>query len=147
MSKATVKMALVAVLAVVIAGGCAGTAKGPSDAELVQQQIENFKTALLAKDVDKVLACVSETFYHPEVGDKAGARDIMQQGIDSGFTEGGQVDLANMQVKIEKDTATAYPIVASAAPGSVTAALTLKKEKAKDGNLGWYITEINVEGI
>ena len=142
-----VKRALVVVLAVVVAGGCAGTAKGPSDLELVTQQIENFKTALLAKDIDKVLATVSETFYHPEVGDKAAARDIMKQGIDSGFTEGGQVDLTNMQVKIEKETATAYPIVASAAPGSVTVGLTLKKEKAKDGQLGWYITEINVEGI
>lgn len=147
MSKAIVKRALVVVLAVVMVGGCAGTAKGPSDAELVQQQIQNFKAALLAKDIDKVLTCVSENFYHPEVGNKAAARDIMQQGIDSGFTEGGQVDLANMQVKIDKESATAYPIIASAAPGSVTVGLTLKKEKAKDGKLGWFITEINVEGI
>ena len=142
-----VKRVLVVVLAVVVAGGCASTPKGPTDLELVMRQIENFKMALLAKDIDKVLASVSETFYHPEVGDKAAARDIMKQGIDSGFTDGGLVDLTNMQVKIEKETATAYPIVASAAPGSVTVGLTLKKEKAKDGLLGWYITEINVEGI
>ncbi|GEM_PF-319240 len=146
-SMAMVKRVLVVMLVAVVAGGCASTPKGPTDAELVQQRIENFKAALLAKDVDKVLMNVSENFYHPEVGDKAGARDIMQQGIDSGFTEGGQVDLSNMQIKIEKDTATAYPIIASAAPGSVTVGLTLKKEKAKDGTLGWYITEINVEGI
>ena len=43
-----VKRALVVVLALVVAGGCASTPKGPSDLELVKQQIENFKTALLA---------------------------------------------------------------------------------------------------
>lgn len=146
-SKVLVKRMVVVMLAVVVAGGCAGSAKGPSDAELVKLQVENFKAALLSKNIDTVLACVSDKFYHPQVGDKSAARDFMQQGIDAGFTEGGQVDLSNMQVTIDKDTATVYPIVASAAPGSVTVGLTLKKEKAKDGKLGWFISEVNVEGI
>lgn len=134
-------------LTVVVAAGCASTPKGPSDMDLVKLQIDNFKAAVLAKDVDKVLTCVSDNFYHPEVGDKAAVRDFLKMGIDSGYTEGGQLDLTNMQIKVENDTATAYPIIASAAPGSVTVGLTFKKEKAKSGPLAWYITEINVEGV
>jgi hypothetical protein len=133
---------LAVLLAVAFVCGCAGLGKGPSDLELVQAQVKSFSDALVAKNLDKVMACVSENFYHPEAGDKAAARAFLQQGIDSGYTQDGKVDLAKMEVKIEKDKATAYPIVASAAPGSVTVGLTLKKEKA-----GWLITEINVEGI
>ena len=146
MKKSTVVRALVAVVVVAVACGCAGMKKGPTDLELVKLQIENFKVALLAKDVEKVFASVSDNFYHPEAGDKAGAKELIKQGIDSGYTEDGQLDLTKMEVKIDKDVATAYPIIASAKPGSVTVGLTLKKEKTKTG-VAWLITEINVEGI
>ena len=146
MKKSTIVKALIAVVVVTVACGCAGMKKGPTDLELVQLQVQNFKTALLAKDVEKVFACVSDNFYHPEAGDKAAAKELIKQGIDSGYTEDGQMDLTKMEIKIDKDTATAYPITASARPGSVTAGLTLKKEKSKAG-VAWLITEINVEGI
>jgi len=144
--KSVIVKAFVAMAVVAVAAGCAGTQKGPTDQELVLSQIQNFKAAILAKDVEKVFTYVSDSFYHPEAGDKAAAKELIKQGIDSGYTEDGQVDLTKMEVKIDKDKATAYPITASARPGSVTVGLTLKKEKTKAG-LAWLITEINVEGI
>jgi hypothetical protein len=116
--------------------------KGPTDQELIQQQVKNFCDALLAKDIDKAMASVSDGFYHPEVGDKAAARDLLKQGVESGFVQDGKIDLSKMEIKIDKGVATVYPILASAAAGSVTVEMKLKKEKA-----GWFITEVNPEGV
>jgi hypothetical protein len=137
-------MVCVGILAVVLVAGCATTPKGPTDEELIMGQVAKFKEAMLAKNLDNLLAVVSENFNHPEVGGKAEAREILQQGIDSGYTEGGQVDISKAVIKLDdkKETATVYPIQASSNAGSVTVGLTLKKEK-----VGWMITMLDVEGI
>ena len=154
-----VKMMLVLV-AVALVAGCAGTGKGPTDKELLDLRVKAFTDALLAKDVDAIMLSVSENFYHPEVGDKASAKDMMKQGLESGFVQNGKVDRSKAETKIEKDKATVYPIQASADAGSVTVGLTLKKEKLvaaqtdamkakglKPLKMDWFVTEINVEGI
>jgi hypothetical protein len=125
-----------------VLAGCATGPKGPTDQELITATAKSFTDALLAKNIDALMATVSENFHHPEVGDKAAAKDILKQGMDSGFVDNGKIDLANMAITIKGDTAEAYPIVASAPAGSVTVGLTLKKE-----NGAWLITAINVEGI
>jgi hypothetical protein len=140
---------LVVLLAVAVIAGCAGTGGGAKDKDLIQKRIVDFKTALLAKNIDGVMACVSDSFYHPEVGDKNAAKDLMKQGIDSGFVQDGEVDLTKMEIKFDekdKNKASAYPITASASAGSVTVGLTLKKE-GKGSKAAWMISEINVEGI
>ena len=125
-----------------VVAGCATGPKGPTDQELITTTVKSFTEALLLKNIDALMATVSENFYHPEVGDKAAAKDMLGQGMDSGYVDDGAIDLDNMAIKIEGDTAEAYPIVASAPAGSVTVGLTLKKE-----NGAWLITAINVEGI
>jgi hypothetical protein len=151
---------MVVLVAVALVAGCAGSGKGPSDKELVVLRVKAFADALVAKNIDATLLSVSENFYHPEVGDKASAKDMMKQGLDSGFVQNGKIDTSKAETKITKDTATVYPIQASADAGSVTVGLTLKKEKLvaaqidalkakgiKAPKMDWFITEINVEGI
>jgi hypothetical protein len=150
----------VAVLTVMLAVGCATSGKGPTDAELVNQRVKSFTDALLAKDVEAIMPSVSENFYHPEVGDKASAKDMLKQGLESGFVQNGKIDISKAETKIQKDVATVYPIQASADAGSVTVGLTLKKEKLTSAQAAaikakgqkapkgdWFVTEINVEGI
>lgn len=148
----------VAVLAVVMIVGCQSGGKGPTDQELVQMRVKEFTDALLAKDVERVMDSVSENFYHPEAGDKTSAKELMKQGLESGFVQNGKIDTSKMEVKIEKDTATAYPIQASADAGSVTVGVTMKKEKfmapkvaakpeGKAPKFGWYVTALEIEGI
>ncbi len=148
-SMSTIMKSMTVLLAVALVAGCASTGGGAKDKELVQKRIEEFKAALLAKNIDAVMVCVSDSFYHPEVGDKNAAKDLMKQGIDSGFVQNGEVDLSKMEIKFDekdKNKATAYPIVASADAGSVTVGLTLKKE-GKGSKAQWLISEIDVEGI
>jgi len=136
-------MVCVSFLAATLVCGCATGPKGPTDQELVTSTITGLKDAVLAKDLEKIMACLAEDFYHPEVGDKAAMKDLAAQGLDMIDMSTAEVDLANMEVKVEGDTATAYPVVASASLGSVTVSLSLKKEK--DGV--WRITTGEAEGI
>jgi hypothetical protein len=141
-SKSSIVKGIVVLAALALVCGCAGMGKGPSDEELIKGQLETLKAGLLGKDFNKVVGTLSENFYHPEVGNKQAASDLIKQGIDSGFVDNGQIDLTKTKIKIEKDTATAYPIEASAPAGSATVQLNLKKEKA-----GWFIVGGDAEGV
>ncbi len=132
----------VAILVVAVAAGCATGAKKPTDTELIQGTVDAFKTALLAKDLDKVMPMISENFNDPEIGNKAGMRDFLQRAIDAGYLNDAEMDFKSAQIKIEGDTATDYPVTVSSSSGSATIGFTLKKEKA-----GWLITQMAVEGV
>lgn len=121
--------------------GCASMG-GPKDEDLIAKRVEAFNKALIAKSADDMVANFSEAFSHPEAGDKAGARDFLQQAVDAGYLDDAEVDMANAQTKLEGDTATIYPIVVSSSAGSATLGLTLKKE-----GKNWMITMMDIEGV
>ncbi len=137
---------LVTVLALASISGCAGLNKGPSDEEIISGKVAIFKQALLEKNLEKLMTVASEKFDHPDVGGKAEAKQFLQLGIDSGYTDGGEVDISKIQIKIEKDTATVYPIEVSSSAGSATAGLTFTKEKVGNGT-DWLVTTVEVEGV
>ncbi len=132
-----VRFSMVAAIAVAVALGltlgCAGMKK-PSNEEQISTVINNLKAALEAKDKVKVLSTLSEKFDQPDIGDKAAVADLIQMGIDMGYVDDGKVDLTQMQIKVDGNTATAGPIEASSSPGSVTVMIDLAKEAD-----GWKI--------
>ena len=139
-------MTLACVALMAMMAGCA--TKGPSDEQQIRDVVNGFKAALLAKDVAKTLSFVSEAFSHDQVPDKPTAKGYLEMGISEGYTDGAQVDLSQMKIIIDKakKTAEAYPIIASADRGEVTAALLFTKESKGDAKV-WMITSIRVEGI
>lgn len=136
-------MVCVSFLAATLVCGCATGPKGPTDEELITSTINGLKEAVLANDLDKIMVCLSEDFYHPEVGDKESMQDLAEQGLDMIDMSSAEVDLEDMEITIEGDTADVYPVVASASLGSVTVSLSLKKE----ANGSWCITGGDAEGI
>ncbi len=130
MKKAIALTTAVFVAVVILTGGCA-TTKGPTDQEMILGVLQTMKAGLEAGNVEQVGSVIAEDFYHDEAGDKATLLDFLQAGIDSGYTENGEVDLTQVQITIEGDTATAYPIPASSSAGSATAELQLKKQDGK----------------
>ncbi|MDQ1256821.1 MAG: Nuclear transport factor 2 family protein [Candidatus Hydrogenedentes bacterium] len=138
----------VCILGLGVLAGCATGPKGPTDQELITQTVTQLKDALFAGDSEKLLACFSEDFSHYEVPDKQTLADYVQMGVDMGYIDqleeqNAVMEFAEAEIKIEGDTATMYPIEASADAGSVTVELTLKKEA--DGV--WRIVTADVEGI
>ena len=138
MRKSVISMIVLGLVAVVVAG-CSTAAKGPSDQELVNKLVADWKAATTAKDLDKVMTFYSDKFSN-ENGDKAGMKAFIKESIDMGYLENADFNTANAKVTIEKDTANVYPIDLKAAFGSATLRLNLKKEAA-----GWMIVGTDIE--
>ncbi len=139
MKKLAILMGSVAMMAVVLAG----CATGASPEEAVAAQLEAFKQAMLAEDIDAIMATYSDDFEHYEWGDKEGARDFMQQAIDMGYTEGMEVITEDAEIVLQDDgSAQVYPVDLSGAFGTVTLELTFAD---KDGE--WLITGLDATGI
>ncbi len=122
---------LIAVVAVAgLVFGCAGMKK-VSNEDQIKAQIKGLEDALKAKDVKKALTFVADDFDQPDLGDKAKLEELIQMGIDMGYTDDGTLDLTNAKFEVTGDKATAGPIDASSAAGSVTVQVEFKKVNGK----------------
>jgi hypothetical protein len=138
------KASLVSLLVIGVIGaalcGCQTAAKGPSDQELLNKVVADWKTAAIAKDLDKLMPLYSEKFNHFEYGDKAGLKSYIKDAIDMGYLENATVNADGAKIVIEKDKANAYPIDLKASFGNASIRLNFTKEAA-----GWMISGMDVE--
>ncbi len=136
---------LVVLLGALVAAGCATTG-GASDAEQIDAFLGEWAAAIVAADLDKMMATYSENFTHDgyeyDAADKAALREYTQGSIDMGNFEDVELNVEDADVEIEGKTATVYPIEYSIAEGTITIELFLAKEKA-----GWLITDMAIEGL
>lgn len=121
-------IAVVAVMGLVF--GCAGMKK-VSNEDQIKGQIKGLEAALKAKDVKKALTYVADDFNQPDLGDRSKLEEFIQMGIDMGYTDDGVLDLTNTKIEVKGDKATAGPIDASSAAGSVTVQVEFKKANGK----------------
>lgn len=132
---------MVACLVLAVVAGCATTAK-QSPEDMIKDQLLGWKAAMEAQDVDKIMSSFSDSFKHYDWRDKAGARDFIADAKDMGYLEGVEVLLDDMEIKVEGDKATVYPIDISGAFGSLSMELNLTKE----GN-AWLVTGLDAAGL
>lgn len=130
MKKLSVLLALVGMAAMFVTG-CATTAKGPSDEELISQRIQEGLAALKAKNFDEFDGMVSESFYSGAVGDKKDLLAYLKNADDSGFLDNLEVDLANAKTTVDGEKATVAPVVATGGFGTLTLNFDGIKEKGK----------------
>jgi hypothetical protein len=137
--KAVSAMALCAVLA----AGCATTQK-VSDEEMIQTTLSKVKDALEKKDIELLMATFSESFQDPRVGDKMAAKALLEQGLNSGYADNGEVRIDKVVITLgeDKKTATVYPLDLSSSAGAISVELVLAKEKD-----GWFVTAVNADGV
>jgi len=152
MKRAAVFTSFICILSLALLVGCATGPKGPTDEELVMQQVQALIDDLFAGNVDNLLSYVSEDFYHYEAGDKASLADHLEQGKQMGYTENvpgwleeheAEVNLDQAVVTVDGNKATVYPIEISGDLGSVTVELGYQK----DADGVWRIVEADVEGV
>jgi len=123
------KPAVGVVLAALLWACSTGGPSTPTDEELIARQLETLKAGVLNKDIDAIKDTISEDFYHPGMGDKDAALDLIKAGMDMGLVDNGEIDLSGVEIKIDGKTATAYPIdVSSPAGGGDTVQFQLRKE-------------------
>ena len=123
-------------------GAATATAPSATPEELIRTTVNNVKKALETQDLDLLLSTFAEDFEHPEAGGKEEIRALLERGIEMGYLDEGEVSLEDMEIEVDGDEATAYPIDLSGPPGSISIELELGKRGDK-----WLITVISPDGV
>lgn len=105
--------------------GCQG---GQTDQQLVKTTINNWKQAIIAQDVDAIMANYSEDFSSREAEGKEGMREFWQEAIEEGMLENIDINLETARLTITDDTAE-FSIFGD--EGEIEMDFTLKKEDKK----------------
>ena len=85
MNKSVIMNLGVAALIVVLAGGC--QLGGPSDEELINTTVADWKAAHTAKDLDRLMATLSENYVSMGEGDKDSMREFISRAFEEGFMD------------------------------------------------------------
>jgi ketosteroid isomerase-like protein len=91
-------------VAVLLVGCAGGKVKGPSDQELVSQAMHEWKAAWAAKDVERIMACVSPNFSTSD-GDGPDAIRKFAAGLSQQAEAVIDMALDEMEITIEEEKA------------------------------------------
>jgi ketosteroid isomerase-like protein len=116
-------------LAAVMLCGCQILGLGPSDEDLINATMADWKAALIAHDMDKLMETYSEDYVNTEGGDKASVRDFIAGAIEQGYLDNTKVNLEDAQIKIEGDKAHVGPVEVMSDTGTYVVDCKLQKEK------------------
>ncbi len=138
--KRTTVMALVIIGAVAcVLSGCATTAQGPTDEEVVAKLTQECADTAMTKDIDKLMTYFSEKFTSYEYSDKADLASFLTSAKDSGMLDDLKIDVTSATTTIEKDTAIVEPVNISGGFGSASLTFHAAKE---DG--AWKISSLDI---
>ncbi len=117
-----------AVLAAFLVCGCQTLGVGPSDEQLVNTTMAEWKAAMVAQDIDKLMAAYSENYVSSRGGGKDSIRELMTRAFDEGFMDSVEVKIEDVQITIEDDKATFGPVEFVSDRGAFTLEYKLQKE-------------------
>ncbi len=132
MKKPVIMNPVVAVVIVVLAGGCQVGA--PSDEELINWTMTDWKAALKARDLDRLMATYSENYVSARASGKDSVRERMTRIFDRGWMDNVKVTLENAKTTIDGDKAEFGPVKFSSDEGMFTREYTLQKESG-----AWFL--------
>jgi len=133
MKKSVILYLSLTVFAVALCG-CRTLGVGPSDEELVSTTMAEWKAAMVAKDLDKLMATFSENYLSSRGSGKDAMRERMAGAIERGFLDNVDVNIEDAQIAIEGDKATFSPVEFTSDRGTMALEYTLQKE-----NGAWLI--------
>jgi len=93
-----------------------------------------WKAAMVAKDLDKLMATFSENYLSSRGSGKDAMRERMAGAIERGFLDSAEVNIEDAQITIEGDKATLSPVEFTSDRGTMALEYTLQKE-----NGAWLI--------
>lgn len=108
MNKSVIMNLGVVALIVVLAGGC--RIGGPSDEELINTTMADWKAAHAVKDLDRLMATLSENYVSMGGGDKDSMREFISRAFEEGFMDDVEIKIKDAQITIEGDKATFGPV-------------------------------------
>ena len=114
--------------------GCQTLGVGASDEELISTTMAEWKAAMAAKDIDKLMATFSDKYVSTRGTGKDSMREFMTKAFDEGFMDNVEVNVENVQITIEGDKAMFGPVEFFADRGTFRLEYSLQKE-----NGAWLI--------
>jgi ketosteroid isomerase-like protein len=134
MNKSIIINSGVVALAVVMLCGCQILGMGPSDEDLVSATMADWKAALIAHDMDKLMETYSENYVNTQGGGKESVREFISGAIDQGYLDNTKVNLEDAKITIEEGKATVAPVEVTSDTGVYVLEYELQKE-----NGAWLI--------
>ena len=116
------------VLAAFLVSGCQTLGVGPSDEEFISTTMAEWKAAMVAKDIDKLMAAYSEKYVSTRGGGKDSVREFMTNVFELGYLDNVKVNLEDAQITIEADKAKVGPVELTFDTGAYVLEYTLQKE-------------------
>ena len=129
-------------LAMLATMGCATTAKGPSDLELVQAKTKECAAVANAKDINKLMTYIAEDFECPQIGDKAAFKEFLENAKSAGFLDGVEIDVSAAKTTVTGESAEVAPVAVRGSFGSGEAIFSASKVKGV-----WLISAMDISGI
>ena len=125
----------VCALAVVVLGACVTGGGGPSDEDAIRQIVDDAMAALVAADIDTMVAAYADDFESDQGGGKAEMIEFLNGAKEQGFLEDIEIDVSSMVITVEGDTGSAKPIDLEGAFGALTLEFDLVKRDGK-----WWVS-------
>lgn len=116
-------------VAVVLAQGCAGLGKGPTDEEMIMSTLTAWSTAMKAGDIDTALTSYAESYKDAEGRDKTSIKAFLSEAKTQGYLDGLEVLTDKTQVTIEEGgKGSASPVSLNGNFGGITLTVLFAKE-------------------
>ena len=126
MGKSQIAVLLVAGLFALTAG--CEMAGGLSDGAQLTAALGQWKAALEAQDIDKMMEPYSDDYEGERGEGKEGVRQFLKGMMDQGYLEDIDMDISEAEIEIDGDEATVGPIKYAGDWGEMETMRTLKKE-------------------
>ena len=139
MSNARLSWLVCVVVAAAFSSGCARLQFWAlSDEAQVEKTMAEYKLGIDNLDTEAVMDLLADDYVGPRGGGKEGTRQFFQWMEESGETM--EMDLEEMEVEVDGETATASGVTGSVQEWDWTASYTFTKTDA-----GWKLKGISVE--
>jgi len=125
MKKSVIMKLGVVVLTAAFIGGCQ---MGATDEEQLTAALGQWKAALEAQDLDKMMKPYSDDYEGEDGEGKEGVRQFLSGLMDEGALEDVDMDISEAEINIEGDKATVGPILYAGSWGEIEMMRILKKE-------------------
>lgn len=129
--KKSVILNLVLLVFAVVFCGCQTPVKGPSDKQLINTTMTEWKAALEAKDLDRLMALFSDNYVSSSGSGKVAMRERMVGAIERGSLDNIKIKIENAKITLVGDQAAFGPVEITSDRGTLTIEYTLQREDIK----------------
>lgn len=129
--KKSIILSLSLLIFAVVFCGCQTPAEGPTDKQLINTAMTEWKAALEARDLDRLMALFSDNYVSSSGDGKVAMRERTAGAIERGSLDNIKVKIENAKITLVGDQATFGPVELTSDRGTLTIEYTLHREDVK----------------